>query len=58
MACLVLKSSNKSVDLWSLDSLLLGFSATVVGWTFAVVGFLDFMSWLGHDVPDRFLMGC
>lgn len=43
--------------LWSLDSLLLGFSATVVSWTFAVVGFLYFMGWLGHVVPRLDVVG-
>ena len=34
----------------SLDSLFLGFATAVVGRSFAVIGFFDFMSWLGHRI--------
>ncbi len=33
----------------SLDLFVLGFSATVVGWSFSVICFFDFVTWLGHD---------
>ena len=35
-------------ELRGLDFLVLGFATAVVGWSFAVICFLDFVTWLGH----------
>lgn len=38
-----------SDKLWSFDLFVLCFASAVVGGAFAVVGFFDFVAWLGHD---------
>ena len=36
------------IKLWSFDLLVLGFAAAVVGRSFAVICFFNFVTWLGH----------
>ena len=49
MVCLYpMESMVANSSLWSLDSLFLCFATAVVRWSFAMIGFFDFMSWLGH----------
>ena len=50
LACLssLYFNAAQTPGLRSLDSLFLGFATAVVGWSFAMIGFFDFMSWLCH----------
>jgi uncharacterized iron-regulated membrane protein len=49
------RSNSKSI-LWSFDLLVLGFSTPVVGRSLAVVGFLDFVTWLCHGYSKKKLL--
>ncbi len=46
-------NAGQTPGLRSLDSLLFGFATAVVGWSFAVIGFFDFMSWFCHWIVSR-----
>jgi hypothetical protein len=37
------------IDLWSFDLFVFDLPAAVVSRTLAVVGFFNFMTWLGHN---------
>ena len=43
-------AAQAAAELRSFDLLVLDFATAVVGRSFAVVCFFDFVTWLGHDI--------